>query len=313
MSKEAFVSLSEALDMAYAEGGEAEPAVAEETSPVSEVQAEPEVEQAEDAENEQVELLAETQEAIPESDELFTEELLEDLEQEAPSIPGDDTEFPEGWLPGVDGSITLRELRDGYLRQADYTRGKQALAEQRKQFEATSGEALRFWEALTKDAEGVVRSLAMQAGLIPEDGHTPKMDLSPLRTAEQVEAEVERRVAERLEQHPEVVAAREREAIAAVESEFTRIETALGITLGPRSREVILREAQRRQTVDLELVASHLMAAQQRRAEQANRVRDAAPTKASPRASEEDITDRPVTSVEDAFKRAELEMSRIAG
>lgn len=68
------------------------------------------------------------QEVEPDSDEESTEE----AEEEEPLF-NDDTEIElgEGRQP-----VKLAELKNGYLRQSDYTKKTQALAEERKEFEA---------------------------------------------------------------------------------------------------------------------------------------------------------------------------------
>jgi chromosome segregation ATPase len=67
------------------------------------------------------------------------EEILEEVEEYEEADEEAPAETPQAYTVKVDGEeyeVTLDELRDGYQRQADYTRKSQSLAEQRKAYEA---------------------------------------------------------------------------------------------------------------------------------------------------------------------------------
>lgn len=229
---------------------------------------------------------------------LFSEDMLKAAAEEAPTID-DDAELS---LPGVDGPVTLRELKDGYLRQADYTRKTQGLADDRK----SMSEAIEFWDAFEANPKGVISQLAFKAGLIAEeDVSKVTLPTSPFKTTDEVEAEIEKRVKATLAEHPAVVAAEEATAVAAVDTQFKAIEKEHDVKLSDADKEFLLREAQRRQIGDINFVFVGLMAIAQRSGEVKKQVRDAAPHKPDKGSSdEESLTDKPVTSVRDAYTLA---------
>ena len=81
--------------------------------------------------------------------EITTEEDEQIEEQEEP-----EEEYHAVKLDGQDYEVTLPELKDGYLRQSDYTKKTQALAESRKQLEAAQEaakqEQLRYQQNLDR-------------------------------------------------------------------------------------------------------------------------------------------------------------------
>ena len=95
----------------------------------SETDSEVEDDQAVEEDQAQSESLLEApEEDAPEDDESLFEG-LELPEEEESSEPGTYV------LPGVDEPVSIEELKDGYLRQADYTRKTQELAASRKEHE----------------------------------------------------------------------------------------------------------------------------------------------------------------------------------
>lgn len=62
---------------------------------------------------------------------------------------------------GVELDVDLDELRNGYMRQADYTRKGQALAAQRQEAE----QALALANALKRDPNGTLQALASEFGI----------------------------------------------------------------------------------------------------------------------------------------------------
>ena len=92
---------------------------------------EPEVEEQSDQEADEADIVDAEFEEAPEEDTDEAEEVEEDPTDEA------EEEEPEELMFEVDGeSLTAEELKLGYLRQSDYTKKTQAVAEQRKAFEA---------------------------------------------------------------------------------------------------------------------------------------------------------------------------------
>tara|TARA_R100001510_G_scaffold7696_1_gene5967 strand:+ start:7652 stop:8677 length:1026 start_codon:yes stop_codon:yes gene_type:complete len=96
----------------------------------------------------------------PDTGELTAEDLVEDTQTE-------ETETPDTYTIKVDGKdveVTLEELKNGYSRQADYTRKSQVLAEQRQKADqelaATQQERQRYisqLEHVTKSADAQIQ------------------------------------------------------------------------------------------------------------------------------------------------------------
>lgn len=260
--------------------------------------------QAEDESDEQAEEPTESatqpEEAEEEIEEIFADiEVSEDPEAEQASPDLESMTFE---LPGVEEPVSLQELKDGYLRQDDYTRKTQETARTREEYD----QAIRLYEALTgENAMSAVRRLAVDAGLIQE-GQEPiaEAELSPLRTAEQVEAEIQRRVEQAVSQDPRVLKAQEVEVRQWMEDSFSALEEKYEVTLGPKSRRAILQRAQKAGTNDLDLVFNSLMAQKQKRAAAADELKAAAPSRSTGRSTKQ-APDEPA-SIEEAWAIAEV-------
>lgn len=79
-------------------------------------------------------------------------------------------------IDGVETEVPLEELRSGYLRQSDYTRKTQEIAQQREQYKAF--EALQT--ALQTDPKGTLEALAEVYGIKGADTQDSIEDLDPL-------------------------------------------------------------------------------------------------------------------------------------
>lgn len=246
-----------------------------------------------------------TEEPEGEQEELFP--LEEDTDGEDSFEIGLDTELE---LPGVEGPITLQELVNGNLRQSDYTKKTQELADQKREVEAvreSHEQAIAFWEALRKNPQEVVRQLAVEAKLIDADAKFQRMENSPITSPEEMEQEINRRVEQRLKEHPTVQEAADLRAKQWIEGTFSQIEQTHGVTLGPQSRQAVLREAARLGTDDLEFVFSGLQARREERKRSADTLRNSAPSRPSGNSSKTaDLP--PVESVEDAWERSIAEL-----
>ena len=103
-------------------------------NPKGKVQSESELVSQLQEETEEVEEAEDSEELEATDVEDQPEEEIEEVEEEVV-----ETETPSTYTIKVDGEeqeVTLDELRNGYQRQADYTRKSQSLAEQRKAYEA---------------------------------------------------------------------------------------------------------------------------------------------------------------------------------
>jgi hypothetical protein len=108
---------------------------------------EPEVEEQSDQEADEADIVEAEFEEAPEEETEETEEVDEDPTDEAEAEESEEQMFE------VDGeSLSAEELKLGYLRQSDYTKKTQAVAEQRKAFEAQSEQAEATMNALMSAA-----------------------------------------------------------------------------------------------------------------------------------------------------------------
>jgi hypothetical protein len=224
------------------------------------------------------------------------EELFGDMEEtEVEPVAVADLRFD---VPGVEEQKSVDELRDGFMRDRDYTQKTQLLAEQRKEHE----EAISFYAQIQAQPVEVVTKLAVDAGLIPA-GQAPVADvsLSALRTADQVEAEIAERVAKEVSTHPTVQAARIVEMKDQMNKQFSGLETKYETKLGPKSRRRILQEAQKSGTGDLDLVFRGLMAQKQTTVDQAKDLRAAAPGRSTGRSHDKAVDADDAKSIEEAF------------
>lgn len=245
--------------------------------------------------------------AAVEAEEAPAEEGLFDgieVEQSAPQ-PEVDPEKLTFTLPGSDRPVTLQELKDGYFRQADYTRKTQEVAEQRKGNE----QAIKFWAAFQADPAGVARTIAESAGLIAQ-GAAPQVnvELSPLRTKEQVEEEIARRVNESLAQHPAVVEARFAKAQSWLAGERTRLGQLAGRELSDNDWRTVLRFAHEKGLTDLEVSFNALMAEKGRRQQATESLKGVAPARNTSRAVTQEVT-KPADSFEEAVQRATAQVA----
>ena len=246
------------------------------------------------------------------SDEPLFDELLkaEPEEEQRTGIDWDATVE----LPGENEPVSLSEMRDGYLRQADYTRKTQALAAERRQFEEEHDQAVKLHRALIEDPPGTAAFLAVQTGVVKEQDVADKVrDLQGVwqkpPSREEIEAELEQRVAKAVEDHPAVVEARRQAMLASIEQDFARIEQKHSIRLTVKDRQAILRKAVESGTSDLELVTESMLRRLDRIRQEREQAREAASPRPGVRGPSSD-TPAKVESIEDAFALAEAEMAK---
>lgn len=310
------ISLSEAFAQAVTEGSEATPPVAETAQPAVGAEGNDLAENAPVEASEQPaadEGVTFDADAIELANQLMSTEMAQDgSDPGIPTlVPGSDeflaalveVKTPEGLT-----TVSVNELRDGYLRQADYTRKTQALAEQRKRTERAED----FFQAFSEDPAGFSRTLAVQAGLIAEGAEpiTP-IDAARIPTVEELNEQVEAMVAERIDNDPRVQSAQLREAQAQLNEEFDRLQTKFRIPLAPELRKDITDEALRTQNADLEgILAKRLLAHQQRQSAAGNQraattARPGVPP-ASATVPEGDGTDKPPADIREAWRQAKV-------
>lgn len=304
-SNDGLPSIADALELASAETEAATSVDVEDTQPVSEAEVEDQFEQAEASDTEHPEFEEANSEVDEEDDSIFGEIEIDEGEEEEPEqVPLEEQKFQ---LPGVDEPVSFAELRDGYLRQSDYTRKTQEIAEQRKQFEAQQAEATRLHKAVTENPVGLLSALAKQVGVdIDLKGVNPTDFQLPSR--DDVEAEIERRVSERINNDPRVAKAIADEQVGLIEQEFIALEQAKGVTLSPKDREVLLAEAAKANGAPLNIVYDALMARVHEQRLERERLKKASTKKSQSRAPERDVTAQP-KNIREAFERAVADIS----
>lgn len=315
---EGIAGLAEAFAAATAEVGEANPIVSETALPAETAEVETGSEQAEVPLAEQPDV-AETPASVDEElqslvDDLSDEDEEEDAVAEKAADPvseflaSDDFWSTEIEVDAGDGSkpITVKELTDGYLRQADYTRKTQLLATERAAIE----DAVGFHEAFKEDPLAFARALAVRAELINEgDEPIKKIDAVKIPTAAELEAEIEKRVAERLDADPRALELKVASARAEVNAEFDRIQADRGITLSPEVRQHILNVAVRGNTSDFELVLDGEMYRKQQQKQKVGAKQRNAPARPTTPGSTPKGGDLPIVSdLGEAFTRGLAEL-----
>lgn len=288
----------------------------------------PDLDGKEAAETEETEAPTEdaepAEEEQPEATEADPEEVEEDIFADLDDTDGDPDEgetfdlmAAEVEIDGLDAPLPVKELRDGYLRQADYTRKTQALAEERKTFDTESDAAKRLYEALASDPAGTAAYLAEQTGLVEQGALGEKTAAlqgtwqAPL-TGDALDKEIETRVAQRLAEHPSVVEAEQQNALARIDRDFADIETKNKVTLPPKTRERILKRAIDAETSNLDLVYTAMQAELDQQRRQREDAKATATTRPGPR--EDTDSDKPakISSVRDALDAAIAEAEAAA-
>lgn len=314
-----FADLEAAFRAAEVETGEATPVDSEETMPVSEEQVSDDLEQADDGTVEQPDVAETTDTDVDDELQSLVDELAVDdegTEGETPEgdpiaefVASDDFWQTEVEVPVGDGTETrtLREMADGYLRQADYTKKTQQVAEQRKANE----EAVEFHKAFSEDPLAFAYTLAVKASLI-EQGDQPvkPIEVAKFQTPDEYEAELERRVEERFQSDERFTAMQQSEAQQSVNSMFEKLESERNVKLSAEVRKHLIDLALETGTSDLTQVFDAEMyrkqLARQRANEQARKA-PSRPTRSSggvePRQKDDMVAD-----IDDAFQRALAEV-----
>ncbi len=301
-------------------GGEA-PSETEATLPVVEAEPAAEQEQAPEAPVDQAEEVADANQ--PKVDAEMQELVDGFVDEEAGEAEADPVEAfvnseeffnTRVELKTSEGNVTvdIGELTDGYLRQSDYTVKTQAVAAERDALK----EASKFIAAFQADPVDFAKSLAVQAGLI-EEGDTPVkvVEIAKVLSAEEVEAEVVKRVDERFDSDPRTADLVLAQAQATAIAEFARIEQEYSVNLTPEVRTSIIDEAARRGTGDLELVFEAMANRASVSKREQGSLRDAAPSRPTRPAAPGDADSEPskpvIETVEDAFVAAEAELANV--
>lgn len=249
------------------------------------------------------------------------DELLDLLmEEESDEAEGDalaDVEDPEFWedveleveLDGELETFTLEELieelEEGALRQSDYTRKTQEVAEQRKFNE----DAIGFYEQLAANPLGVLKQIVDEVGgwEAISGADATSGDLPQIMSPDEIEAEVQRRVAERLDEDPTLNLARAREAEAMMMDSFAEIEDAYGVELSSANMELIVDAAAEMGSTDLFGVYSRLRQEAQARMAESDRLKANSSVRKRSGGAPPVAEEVEVNSIRDAFELAMAE------
>jgi len=174
----------------------------------------------------------------------------------------------------VNGEMkTIAELKDGYMRQADYTQKTQELASQRQVLD----KAKTLWDALQNSPYETVKQLWSRVSA----GQPPAPDSQPTATPQgvDIEALVEQKLQERLENDPRLQSFEQDRALKQINEVFGVIESERNVRLSDSDKEKVLQRAQDLGVSDLLFVFDGMMhQKQQLEARRANAVKTATST-----------------------------------
>lgn len=313
---EGFADLNAAFEAADAELGEATPSDTEETMPVPEVEAEASNEQAVEGTVEQPDV-AETTDVAEVDDELqaLVNEIssVDDEEEggKAASDPVEEFLASDGfWSTEVQVDLgdgpegkTLRELTDGYLRQADYTKKTQAVADAK----GKNVDATEFFRVFEEDPVAFARALAVKANLIEQDAQPiAKIDVAKFTSPEEYQAAIDEAVEARFQADPRFTEMQTTGARNKVTAVFNDIEVERGIKLSADLRQHLVDIAVRSGTTDFNQVLDAEMYRQQQARSRAAETKRKAPSRpSSPGATTEKVEEPAIVAdIDEAFERA---------
>ena len=198
-------------------------------------------------------------------------------------------------VDGLDTPVSTQELVDGYLRQADYTRKTQALADDRKSFSTDNETALMLLQKLRDNPAETVAALAIEAGLLTQEQLPADLAVRDAAikfpSQEEIDAQVQDRVNAGLADHPDVISANEMLLRQQIDSEFTVIEGQIGQTLSDSDRNAVLEKAVELGTTRLDAAFATLMHEADMLRKQRSDVEAAAPARPGGGESAEAVND----------------------
>lgn len=161
-------------------------------------------------------------------------------------------EPPEGdshkvTVNGETFNVSLSELTDGYQRHADYTRGKQELADVKKE----QNNAITLWEALEEDYAGTVQKLMSRTGMKGQVAQKPDQDLETL---------VDERLKKVLQDDPRLQRLDDEMSVRQIQAIFGELEQEYSLpALTDEDKQFILEKAKEWDTSDLNYVVYRLL------------------------------------------------------
>jgi hypothetical protein len=175
-----------------------------------------------------------------------------DLASEEANGEQSEEDSHEVTVSGETFNVGLDELKNGYQRHADYTRGKQEIAEMKKKH----SNAITLWEALEGDYAGTVQKLMSRTGMQGQVAPQPDQDL---------EALVEQKLQEKLAADPRLQELENELSLRQIQTVFTGIEEEYNLPpLTNEDKQRVLEKAQEWETNDLSYVVYRLLQQQQK-------------------------------------------------
>ena len=211
-------------------------------------------------------------------------------------------------VPGH-GEVPFGELRDGYLRQSDYTKKTQELAAERKAFADEQAAAAKIMDSLSDDPVGVAAYLAVQTGLLTEDQLNGKLiadlrDTVKIPKASELEAEIAKRVEEAVSEHPRVKEAQAKAVQAEIDGEFEDIAKVVGKPLSEKARTQVMDYAYKHDIMDLRVAFDALSASAARKRASRTTLEAASTERPKTRGSALEGKPKAIDTIEDSFAQA---------
>jgi hypothetical protein len=161
----------------------------------------------------------------------------------------DESHSYEVTVNGEKSMKTIDELINGYQRQADYTRGKQEVAD----LKTEHNNAITLWEALEEDYSGTVERLMARTGMQGKIAQAPDQDM---------EALIEAKVAEKLASDPRMVQFENENSLRSLNVLFAEVEKEFNLpALSDADKQHILEKSQEWETTDIRYVVYRLIQA----------------------------------------------------
>ena len=211
------------------------------------------------------------QPAVEEVEEEEEKGLFSDLDDEAEDEQPESQDSYEVTVDGEKLNVTLDELKNGYMRQADYTRKTQELSQE----SAEVKDAVTLFRALQENPMQTVQKLweTVRQGQPVTDSVPKKATQSPSEV--DIDALVEQKLNERLAEDPRLRELEEQRVLAEINAVFDGLEKDYDVTLSEDDRIYVLGKAEKMgvTTIEgLEAVFAKLMHDVERKRKQAQNV-----------------------------------------
>lgn len=230
------------------------------------------------------------------------EENLEDQEAEEQRRVDDDS--PTHLVNGK--NLTTQELINGFMRQEDYTKKTQEIADDRKRL----ANAETLYNAIQEEPYETLRLLWQKYNLGNQNTLTTTPASQNTLQAANIDELVAQKVSEILGSDPRIAQVQSLAATQAEDAQFTDIEREFGKTLTTKDREIVRKKAVEVGTDNLRFVFAGLLQEAQLRLARKEQLKKA--SSVSGRRSDENET-QPTKKSFDSFEEAFLDSLRELG